>query len=157
MSGVSIPLDKTRSMGYQQRFVTALPNIHLEVLHVLSEGDHVLIHWMASGTHSERLATVTGETIPPTRRRVSGILGREPPAQTLECPRGFALDCSQGHAGPQGGCPRSAWRSSKLSAHEGRVAFGHVPTLHPALFTRVTGSRSRTSEDVPTVAYDSLS
>jgi ketosteroid isomerase-like protein len=155
--GVSIPLDKTRSMGYQQRFVTALPNIHLEVLHVLSEGDHVLIHWMASGTHSERLATVTGETIPPTRRRVSGILGREPPAQTLECPRGFALDCSQGHAGPQGGCPRSAWRSSKLSAHEGRVAFGHVPTLHPALFTRVTGSRSRTSEDVPTVAYDSLS
>jgi steroid delta-isomerase-like uncharacterized protein len=74
--GVSIPLSKTRSIGYQQRFVTALPDIHLEVLHVLSEGDHVLIHWTASGTHSERLATVTGETIPPTRRRVrvSGAL-----------------------------------------------------------------------------------
>ncbi len=74
--GVSIPLNKTRSMGYQQRFVTALPDIHLEVLHVLSEGDHVLIHWTASGTHAERLATLTGETIPPTRRRVrvSGTL-----------------------------------------------------------------------------------
>src|SRR5215218_9981699 len=74
--GVSIPLNKTRSMGYQQRFVTALPDIHLEVLHVLAEGDHVLIHWTASGTHAERLATVTGETIPPTRRRVrvSGAL-----------------------------------------------------------------------------------
>ena len=74
--GVSIPLNKTRSMGYQQRFVTALPDIHLEVLHVLAEGDHVLIHWMASGTHAERLATVTGEIIPPTRRRVrvSGAL-----------------------------------------------------------------------------------
>src|SRR5215211_5010631 len=74
--GVSVPLNKTRSMGYQQRFVTALPDIHLEVLHVLAEGDHVLIHWTASGTHAERLATVTGETIPPTRRRVrvSGAL-----------------------------------------------------------------------------------
>ena len=74
--GVSIPLNKTRSIGYQQRFATALPDIHLEVLHVLAEGDHVLIHWTASGTHAERLATVTGETIPPTRRRatVSGAM-----------------------------------------------------------------------------------
>ena len=74
--GVSVPLDKTRSMGYNQRFVTALPDIHFEVLHVLAEGDHILIHWTGSGTHAERLATVTGETIPPTRRRatVSGTM-----------------------------------------------------------------------------------
>src|ERR687896_2262513 len=74
--GVSVPLNKTMSIGYNQRFVTALPDIHFEVLHVLAEGDHVLIHWMASGTHAERLATVTGETIPPTQRsvRVSGAL-----------------------------------------------------------------------------------
>jgi predicted ester cyclase len=74
--GVSVPLDKSRSLGYQQRFVTALPDIHFEVLHVLVDGDHVLIHWTGSGTHTERLATVTGETIPPTRRRVrvSGAL-----------------------------------------------------------------------------------
>jgi steroid delta-isomerase-like uncharacterized protein len=69
--GVSVPLNKTRSTGYNQRFVTAFPDIHLEVLHVLAEGDHVLIHWRGSGTHSERLATLTGETIPPTRRAVS--------------------------------------------------------------------------------------
>jgi predicted ester cyclase len=74
--GVSAPLNKTKSNGYHQRFVTALPDIHFEVLHVLAEGDHVLIHWTGSGTHAERLATVTGETIPPTRRsvRVSGAL-----------------------------------------------------------------------------------
>ena len=74
--GVSIPLDKRRSIGCHQRFVTALPDIHLEVLHVLAEGDLVLIHWRGSGTHDERLATITGETIPPTRRRarVSGAL-----------------------------------------------------------------------------------
>ena len=53
--GVSVPLDKPRSIGYQQRFVTALPDIHFEVLHILAEGDHVLIHWSGSGTHTERL------------------------------------------------------------------------------------------------------
>jgi C-1 hydroxylase len=74
--GVSVLLNKPRSMGYNQRFVTAFPDLHFEVLSVLAEGDHVLIHWMASGTHDERLATVTGETIPPTRRRatVSGAM-----------------------------------------------------------------------------------
>jgi predicted ester cyclase len=74
--GVFVLLNKTRSMGYNQRFVTAFPDIHFEVLHVLAEGDHVLIHWSGSGTHAERLATLTGETIPPTRRRVrvSGAL-----------------------------------------------------------------------------------
>ena len=71
--GVSVPLDKPRSMGYQQRFVTALPDIHLEVLHILAEGDHVLIHWTASGTHAERLATVTGETIPPDPAKSEGV------------------------------------------------------------------------------------
>jgi hypothetical protein len=34
------------------------------------EDDHVLIHWTGNGTYAERLATSTGETIPPTRRRV---------------------------------------------------------------------------------------
>src|SRR5215217_9447279 len=69
--GVSVPLNKSNSVGYYQRFVTAFPDIHFEVLHVLAEGDHVLIHWRASGTHAERLATVTGETIPPTQLRAT--------------------------------------------------------------------------------------
>ena len=49
------------------------------MLGVVSEGDRVLVQWTASGTHAERLATVTGETIPPTRRRatVSGAMVAE--------------------------------------------------------------------------------
>jgi ketosteroid isomerase-like protein len=49
------------------------------VLGVVSEGDRGLVQWTASGTHAERLATVTGETIPPTRRRatVSGAMVAE--------------------------------------------------------------------------------
>ena len=77
--GVSIPLNKTMTIGYTQRFVTAFPDIRFEVLGVLTEGDRVLVQWRGSGTHMERLATVTGETIPPTRRRatVSGAMVTE--------------------------------------------------------------------------------
>jgi len=69
--GVSGPLSKTMGIGYNQRFVTAFPDIHFEVLSVLAEGDYVLIQWRAHGTHSERLATMTGQTIPPTRRSMT--------------------------------------------------------------------------------------
>jgi steroid delta-isomerase-like uncharacterized protein len=75
--GVSVPLDKTRSIAYHQRFVTAFPDIRFEVLGVVSEGDCVLVQWTASGTHAERLATVTGETIPPTRRRAMVAVARD--------------------------------------------------------------------------------
>src|SRR5215211_9329090 len=74
--GVSVVLDKSRSIAYHQRFVTAFPDIRFEVLGVIAEEDRVLVQWTGSGTHAERLATVTGETIPPTRRRatVSGAM-----------------------------------------------------------------------------------
>ena len=68
--GVSVLLNKSRSIAYHQRFVTAFPDIRFEVLGVLAEGDRVLVQWTGSGTQTERLATITGQTIPPTRRRV---------------------------------------------------------------------------------------
>jgi ketosteroid isomerase-like protein len=34
--GVSVPLNKTMGIGYNQRFVTAFPDIHFEVLSVLA-------------------------------------------------------------------------------------------------------------------------
>ena len=69
-------LNKTQSLGYNRRFVIAFPDTHFEVHSVIAQGDEVFIHWTVSGTHSERLATVAGRTIPPTRRRatVSGVL-----------------------------------------------------------------------------------
>jgi steroid delta-isomerase-like uncharacterized protein len=69
-------LNKTRSIGYNKRFVIAFPDTHFEVHSVVAQDDQVFIHWTVSGTHTERLATVTGRTIPPTRRRatVSGVL-----------------------------------------------------------------------------------
>jgi predicted ester cyclase len=69
-------LNKTQSLGYNRRFVIAFPDTHFQVYGVVAQGDQVFIHWTVSGTQTERLATVTGRTIPPTRRRatVSGVL-----------------------------------------------------------------------------------
>ncbi|MDQ4003445.1 MAG: ester cyclase [Actinomycetota bacterium] len=69
-------LNKAQSFGYNQRFLIAFPDQHFEVHSVVSQVDQVFIHWTVSGTHTERFATVTGRTIPPTRRRatVSGVL-----------------------------------------------------------------------------------
>ena len=69
-------LSKTQSIGYNKRLVIAFPDTHLEVYSVAAQADQDFIHWTVSGTQAERLATVTGRTIPPTRRRatVSGVL-----------------------------------------------------------------------------------
>ena len=63
-------LNRAQNRMFNQSFATAFPDIHFDVHLVLGEGDHVMVHWRASGTHTERLATVSGETIPPTRRGV---------------------------------------------------------------------------------------
>ena len=69
-------LNKAQSIGYNKRFVIAFPDTHFEVHSVAAKDDQVFTHWTVSGTQAERLATVTGRTIPPTKRRatVSGVL-----------------------------------------------------------------------------------
>jgi steroid delta-isomerase-like uncharacterized protein len=69
-------LNKAQSRMFNQSFVTAFPDIHFHAERVLAEGDYVLVHWTANGTHTERLAAVSGETIPPTGRKVTiaGVL-----------------------------------------------------------------------------------
>ena len=64
-------LNKTQSLGYNRRFVIAFPDTHFQVHSVVAQGDQVFIHWTVSGTQTEWLATVTGRTIPPTRRRAT--------------------------------------------------------------------------------------
>lgn len=67
-------LNKTQSIGYNKRFLIAFPNTHFEVHILVAQGDQVFIHWTVSGTQAERLATITGRTISPTRRRAT-VLG----------------------------------------------------------------------------------
>jgi predicted ester cyclase len=64
------------SQNLSDDYVAEYPDTHFDVNSVVTQGDQVFIHWTVSGTQAERLATVTGRTIPPTQRRatVSGVL-----------------------------------------------------------------------------------
>lgn len=114
--GVSVLLDKSRSIAYHQRFVTAFPAIHFEVLGVIAEGDRALVQWTASGTHAERLATVTGETIP----RLGGR--RRCPGRCLTR-RGMARSCAAGSTGTSSrSWPSSASRNSPGSSYQQKAS-----------------------------------
>ena len=65
--GVSVLLDKSRSIAYHQHFVTAFPDIRFEVIGVIAEGDRVLIHWTARNPH-RTAGHGHGRNHPPTRR-----------------------------------------------------------------------------------------
>lgn len=61
---------------YNEAFLPAFPDIHFDVIRTIANGDCVVTHWTATGTHSGPLATMSGQTIPPTNRRgtVRGVL-----------------------------------------------------------------------------------
>jgi predicted ester cyclase len=128
--GVSILLDKTRSIAYHQRFVTAFPDIRFEVQGVIADGERVLVQWTASGTHTERLATVTGQTIP----RPGG--GRRSRARCL--PRsGTGRWCAAGSTGtssrswPSWGSPSSRGSSYRQKVSRTvRFALGFCGKRH---------------------------
>ncbi len=37
---------------FHQQLLAALPDMHLEVLHLMSDADHVWVHWRTEGTHA---------------------------------------------------------------------------------------------------------
>ena len=72
--GSSGVMDKDQGRAYNQTFLTAFPDLHFEVSHAIAQGDYVVLHWTATGTHSGPLVTPTGSSLPATNRtaRVSG-------------------------------------------------------------------------------------
>ena len=48
-----------------QMYVHAFPDLHFEVEQILASGDHVMLRWVATGTHGGELMG-----IPPRNRRV---------------------------------------------------------------------------------------
>ena len=64
-------LSKKQAREYNQPFISGFPDIHFDVHQTLVDGDHVVIRWTASGTHTEPLTPRSAETIPPTGKTVS--------------------------------------------------------------------------------------
>ncbi len=72
--GAPGPMNKEQSRMYNQGYLTAFPDIHFDVTLTIAQGDHVVVHWTGTGTHTGPMRTPSGSTIPPTGKKgvVSG-------------------------------------------------------------------------------------
>jgi len=66
-----VGLNAERARAYNQAFLTAFPDIEFHIRRKVVSEDHVVIEWTAKGTHTAPLVAPTGETIPPTGRRIT--------------------------------------------------------------------------------------
>ena len=68
-------LNKIQSREYNQRFLTAFPDLHFDIQRSIVQDDYVVQHWTAAGTHTGPLVGPDGRTLSPTNRRarVSGV------------------------------------------------------------------------------------
>ncbi len=72
--GTPGPMTKAQNRMYNQGFITAFPDGHFDVTLTVAQGDYVVLHWSATGTHTGPMATPSGGTVPPTGKaaRVTG-------------------------------------------------------------------------------------
>ncbi len=65
------PMNKEQTRMYEANFMTAFPDIHFEVTLSVAQGDYVVMHWIATGTHTGPLGTPSGGTIEPTGKQAT--------------------------------------------------------------------------------------
>ena len=65
------PMNKEQDRMYLQNFLTAFPDLHFEVTLAVAQGDHVVINWVANGTHNGPLGTPSGGAIEPTGKKAT--------------------------------------------------------------------------------------
>lgn len=65
-------LNLEQAREYVNGFITAIPDLHFKLKTKVAQGDFVAVSWVSTGTHSGPLRTPTGDTIPPTNKKVTG-------------------------------------------------------------------------------------
>jgi len=68
--GAPAPLNREQNRMFQQAYLTALPDAHLEVTLMIAKGDYVVAHVIVTGTHTGPLPTPAGKSIPATGKKV---------------------------------------------------------------------------------------
>ena len=63
----SMNQEQTRMLN--QGFFTAFPDLHFELTRTIAQGDFVVTHWKATGTHTGPMRTPSGGSIPPTGKK----------------------------------------------------------------------------------------
>ena len=67
--GAPAPLNAEQNWMFLSGFFTAFPDLHFEVTRTIAQGDDVVAHWTATGTHTGPLVTPTGDSIPATGKK----------------------------------------------------------------------------------------
>ncbi len=68
--GVPAPLNREQNQLLIQAYLTAFPDLHVNVTLLIAQGDYVVAHWTATGTHTGPLPTPIGGSIPATGKQV---------------------------------------------------------------------------------------
>jgi steroid delta-isomerase-like uncharacterized protein len=69
-TGAPAPLNIEQFQMFFQAYLTAFPDVHLDVTLMIAHGDYVFVHWTGTGTHTGPLRTPTGSSIPATGKKV---------------------------------------------------------------------------------------
>ncbi len=68
--GAPGPMNRQQTFLYTQSFLTAFPGSQFEVWLTVADGDYVVDHWTATGTHAGPLLLPSGAQIPPTGKSI---------------------------------------------------------------------------------------
>ncbi len=64
-------LNKDQTIKLNQRFLDAFPDLHFDLKDIIAQGDHVVVTWVATGTHTGSLSLPSGGSLPATNRKVT--------------------------------------------------------------------------------------
>jgi steroid delta-isomerase-like uncharacterized protein len=67
--GVPTPLNVDQTWTFNQGYLAAFSDAHIAVTHTVAQGDYVVAHYTATGTHTKPLRTPTGGSIPATGKQ----------------------------------------------------------------------------------------
>lgn len=64
-------LSADRASDYHQAYIDAFPDVHMDIVTTVAEGDRVAAQWTATGSHTAPLDTLSGGAIMPTGKSVT--------------------------------------------------------------------------------------
>ena len=70
-TGARCPMGKMDFLAYNENYMNAFPDVHFDTTLLIVDRDHVVVHWVASGTQTKSLRTPHGGIIMPTGKSAS--------------------------------------------------------------------------------------
>jgi steroid delta-isomerase-like uncharacterized protein len=71
--GLPARVDWEGGQRYIQNFINAFPDLRFDLTLTVAQGDHVVAHWTATGTHDGALMSPSGNAVPATHKKVTTV------------------------------------------------------------------------------------